>query len=583
MAAVVEGRGAVLTVNTSDTAREANAELSLVEALLVANGVRSAAAGLTDAERALIVGEIGGGDRIEFRIPGDGVHLIELPENGLPTINRAGTVLDGYSQPGAKPNDAGIHESNNAVIKIVVDGRNGQVNSEQDLLTIKGDDVIVRGISFLSTFDETVYGINFRGSASGGQVCGCWIGVHPDGQMVSGGEIGVGVCCDTGGGHVIGTNGDGVDDRAEFNVIVGHNVNSIIEESPDVRISGNFIGVMPSGLTIPPVDFLSRVTEGDAIEGAFIPGLIIGTNGDGIGDSEEGNVIGGMGDEVIEIWDGNNEGVVIAGNYVGVGIDGKTALGNQKFMNVVAIKAQVGSNFDGVSDLLEANILANHESALFEYSSDKVFLNVRGNRMFNNVEPIFSKLTSSFFAHQVSDVNQALFPVFLPGTSGERLLVELPVSAGAGLAPAEVDLYLADLGTLGLSPQGAFFLARFVDNGPLDQDDRNRFVDVPLSEVAFPFSGIAHFVTMSYIEEADDAQAFGVSDVSDPFEVSIIATPQSPPLALAIQGPLEGHVILTFSGVLESAISPTGPWIHIDSTSPYTIQPEGSQLYFRVR
>ena len=576
--------GAILTVNTTATSREPDQTLSLVEAILVVNGVRSARAALTEAERAQIRGEPGGGDRIEFAIPGDDVHLIALPEKGLPSINRSGTVIDGFSQPGTKPNDAGIHEPNNAVLRIVIDGRNGQVNSEQDLLTIKGNDVVVRGLSFLSTFDTTVYGINFRDQATGGQVSGCWVGVHPDGGTVSGGEIGIGVCCGTGGGHVIGTNGDGVDDRAEFNVIVGQNVSTIVEEASGVRISGNFIGLMPDGLSLPPGPAMARVIEGDAIEGAFADDLLVGTNGDGIGDADEGNVIGGMGNEVIEFWDGANDGFVFAGNYVGVGIDGTTPLGNQKFMRVSGVRARIGTNFDGVSDELESNILAHHQDALFEYRSDRLFLNVRGNQMFENLEPIFSEVGTSFFGTSVGDADRALFPRLLPGTSGDRLVAEVPLSDEAGIGPAELDLYLADAGTLGISPQGATFLGRFTDNGPGDRDDRKRQMDVSLSELRFPFTGPAHYVALSFIAEAGEDGKFSVSDVSDPFEVMITATPEAavPPLSIAIDRHDAGALTLTYQGILESADRVEGPWTRVESASPHAVPPEAPQQFFRV-
>jgi hypothetical protein len=58
-------------------------------------------------------------DRILFNIPGAGVHIIDVSQNALPTLVES-LVIDGYSQPGAKPNSLAVGD--NAVILIQIDG-----------------------------------------------------------------------------------------------------------------------------------------------------------------------------------------------------------------------------------------------------------------------------------------------------------------------------------------------------------------------------------------------------------------------------------------------------------------------------
>ena len=59
-----------------------------------------------------------GRDRIVFAIPGDGPHSLR-PLTELPSIT-APVVIDGYTQPGARPNTAEV--GTNAVLKIELDG-----------------------------------------------------------------------------------------------------------------------------------------------------------------------------------------------------------------------------------------------------------------------------------------------------------------------------------------------------------------------------------------------------------------------------------------------------------------------------
>src|SRR5436190_11868041 len=68
---------------------------------------------ITDANNTL------GADRVVFNIPGAGVHKIDASQKSLPTVVES-VIIDGYSQPGAKPNSLAVGD--NAVILIQIDG-----------------------------------------------------------------------------------------------------------------------------------------------------------------------------------------------------------------------------------------------------------------------------------------------------------------------------------------------------------------------------------------------------------------------------------------------------------------------------
>jgi hypothetical protein len=60
---------------------------------------------------------------ISFNIAGAGPHYIVPPAAGFPLVTKDNTTIDGYSQPGSSVNTKPITQTNNAVIKIVLDAR----------------------------------------------------------------------------------------------------------------------------------------------------------------------------------------------------------------------------------------------------------------------------------------------------------------------------------------------------------------------------------------------------------------------------------------------------------------------------
>ncbi len=103
------------------------------------------------------------------------------------------------------------------------------------------------------------------------------------------------------------------------------------------------------------------VAQNAVVVGIDTTGATIGTNGDGVDDVGERNVIGSA-NSAAEV---HGDGVVFAGNWVGLGTDGTTSLpvplGVEVYSN--ASNLLVGSNQDGISDEIERNYITN--SGLF--------------------------------------------------------------------------------------------------------------------------------------------------------------------------------------------------------------------------
>ncbi|MCI0682029.1 MAG: LamG domain-containing protein, partial [Gemmataceae bacterium] len=180
-----------------------------------------------------------GPDTISFNIPGSGVRTIS-PASPLPAITDA-VIIDGYSQPGASANT--LAAGSNATLLIELDGTNAGAVSG---LTVAGAGSTIKGL-VINRFG--VMGVLLSGAgATGNLIAGNFIGTDASGTADLG-NLSSGVKLD-GGAHdnTIGTNGDGVNDFAEGNVIAGnasHGVWIADAGSDNNTVAGNYIGTTP--------------------------------------------------------------------------------------------------------------------------------------------------------------------------------------------------------------------------------------------------------------------------------------------------------------------------------------------------
>ena len=86
-----------ITVNSAGNANEADSQMTLVEAILLANGELSR--NLTAAEQQQVMGMLKT-STIVFDIPTEITpQVIEVPKGGLPPIVASNVTIDGYTQP----------------------------------------------------------------------------------------------------------------------------------------------------------------------------------------------------------------------------------------------------------------------------------------------------------------------------------------------------------------------------------------------------------------------------------------------------------------------------------------------------
>ena len=186
-------------------------------------------------------------------------------------------------------------------------------------------------------------------------IAGNYIGTNFDtsGQLGNGGA-GITISGDL---NLIGTNGDGVSDTFETNVISGNYTVGIQLNAFSAHVRGNYIGTDSTG-TIP----LGNVYDGIMIN-TMSSGNLIGTNGDGVADAFERNIISGNGIGLggsagIEI---NGDDNIVAGNYIGTDVTGNSGLGNLQDGIQLSNSASgnlIGTDGDGVSDSIEGNLIS---------------------------------------------------------------------------------------------------------------------------------------------------------------------------------------------------------------------------------
>ncbi len=497
------------------------------------------------------------GDTILFNIPGAGPHYITTPLGGYPLIQANELTINGYSQPGSSPNTNPILGGNNAKIQIVLDSssddrgesdpQDGSLNSrrstrilhsgygdsENGILAVFGaDNFNVSGLAFLgrynpgSTDDPSIYGVALVNEALNAHIHGCLFGLEPGKSAQS--DIKPLSCAVTGyryrtgatvysANATIGTNGDGVDDRAEFNVAVGCR-DAFALELPGARISGNYVNVFQDGNHFVDIDdvyskwseaYTAGGSDPDDVHienyenGRVTDGTVIGTNGDGISDSDERNIFGHV------VYDHHGEfysssvNAVLAGNYFGVGVDGVTQAPVSKVVSADFIdfsggtgQVRIGSNGDGVSDDLEGNLIVNVDGGQFLVSDKKTPVVSRRNEMRNcavAAVPFADGQNGAqyptYYAPFLADATQGVAPV-LQSLSAGILKVTLPAAAEAYPFVA-LDLYLADPAALAKTKfwpaamtHPGKFLGTFTDNGPGDLNPAANELSIDVSSFA---------------------------------------------------------------------------------------------------
>ena len=292
---------------------------------------------------------------IKFQIPGEGVHTINLA-SPLPTVPSGG-IVDGYTQPGARPNS--LATGTDAVLRIEV---NASALPNRTALQFGQFYAVVRGL--------VLNGDVLIPNSSANQMSGCYIGTDSGGLMATASGGSVLISGENGRANIVGGT-----TPADRNVIA----TSIVIAGPlfpnpsSNKIQGNYVGVAADGGFLNPDAFVSlNHADGNTIggeaagagnviagsvqlssaNGTLVQGNLIGTTGMIASPGAKGLSLGGnpggccpgtatnniVSQNVIVSTNSASPAVInffyssnnsFRGNLIGVAADGKTPLGNR--------------------------------------------------------------------------------------------------------------------------------------------------------------------------------------------------------------------------------------------------------------
>ncbi len=349
------------------------------DGISIAGAVGVMVGGTTAADRNVVSGNLGKGVLLTLNASGNTIAANYIGTNasgtasmanetGIEITSGASNNTIGGSIPGARNiisgNSAtgvvisGVGVSSNVLLGNYV-GTNAQGdaalgNSTGVWIEVGASDNTVGGSDTASRnliSGNTAYGIQVTGAGFGNKLQGNYIGTDWTGSFAIGNAsvqpAGAGIRLSSMAGNTvhIGTDGDGLSDAKEGNVISGNfgygiRIQGGNNDTGSHVVAGNFIGVSADGASALP-------NQNDGIFILTSRSNRIGTNGDGISDEYEANVISGnrnLGGNPggpgivpagIRLTDSiTNDGLLtasntIAGNTIGLNVLGTASIGNQ--------------------------------------------------------------------------------------------------------------------------------------------------------------------------------------------------------------------------------------------------------------
>ncbi len=364
-------------------------------------------------------------DTITFNIAGAGTHTIQ-PLSPLPTITE-GVSIDGSTQPGYAGSPLIQLDGSSAgtdVTGIYIIAGNSTVKG-LDINRFAGTAII------LQTGGSNLIANNYLGTDATGTLAA---GNRDDGLAIFGGSADNQIIQ-----NVISANGAGNGFAGVY----------VADPGTDGNVfAGNFIGTDKTG----------TAALGNSGAGIYVAGgaqnTRIGTDGDGVNDIAERNIISGNGYEGIDIQGtasgANTTGTVVAGNYVGTNAAGTAALPNGSdgvFIFGGAQQSRIGVNGADVDAAAERNLI-----------SGNTFQGVALADAGTNSNVIAGNLIGTDVTGTVAMPNADGGIDILNGASSNRIgfdgissaavaALERNIISGNGSTPGYAGIYIADPGT----------------------------------------------------------------------------------------------------------------------------------------
>ena len=272
-----------------------------------------------------------GGATINFGIPGGGVQSIGLLTQ-LPFITQP-VIIDGYTQPGAKPNTLAVGDNANLLIQVNAGG----ITGGGLVLAAGSDGSTLRGLNVAGANGSDI----FISGSDGNTVAGCFIGTNPTGTSSFSDPLN-GVVVQNANNNTIGGaaasarnlvsgNGSGFNNqpfRPGIFVAQGSSKNTIQNNYLGTNASGT--GALGNG---GGVQLLSDPSDPTVMTGNVIKGNLI-----------SGNKVGGL-----YLTGAQITGTIVQGNFIGSDASGTSARGVPNGGDGVQITGGASNNTIGTA------------------------------------------------------------------------------------------------------------------------------------------------------------------------------------------------------------------------------------------
>ncbi len=228
---------------------------------------------------------------------------------------------------------------------------------------------------------------------------------------------------------------------------------SVLNGVDNLFFWGNFIGTTQAGL----------VDNGNGNHGINLgeggPGgsnaVVVGTNSDGSGDADEGNLISGNNQDGILGWTITNS--VFSGNYLGSDRNGTGTFGNSRNGIILTVNSnnnRIGTDGNGVTDLLEMNLIQ-----LNGGRGIHIFANSNNNSIAGNTVGLNSaNVAAGNGSHGIEIFNSSNNRIGIDPTHANSAAEVNVVSSntGAGIFLSATDFFGFDFNTVGNIVAGNF-------------------------------------------------------------------------------------------------------------------------------
>jgi hypothetical protein len=320
---------------------------------------RDGAAPLANGQAGVAIQQAAHDNRVEKNVlSGNGTFGVTLDHAGSAnalTGNRIGTDRSGAAPLGNGHSGVMIRATPNTIV-------GGTDSGTRNVVSANG----IHGI------------VLFEAGATGNVLKGNYVGTNAAGTA-SLGNVQAGIAVDGGAdSNRIGTDGNGTDDAAEGNLISGNQGAGMLLIGSFTfgnTVAGNRIGTDVSGL-------LPLGNLGDGVFIGFEANFNrIGTDGNGVADALEGNVISGNQGHGIRI----DHGIIntVAGNFIGTDRSGTAVLGNGAG-GILMLHGAAENRIGGATSVL-GNTIAFHDVGAGVSVLDAGTSNtIRGNAIYAN-------------------------------------------------------------------------------------------------------------------------------------------------------------------------------------------------------